>query len=182
MKSVLLSPHHDDETLFASFICQRDHPEIVFCLDEGRERSLEARNAAEILGCDMREWEVKAENPNWNAIEDSIEALASEFEHCYAPTPNFEQNGHSSEAIPRTGWGILQHDMIGHLAAKHFDGRITHYTTYLRWYGRERGRVVIPEPGWVVNKLHALACYRSQIENPVTRPHFLGELWEYVAE
>lgn len=181
MRSVLLSPHHDDETLFASFICQRERPRIVACLDEGPERLDEFMQAVSYLDCDWEQWDIPASNPNWDRMERFISELASKYDHCYAPSFAFEENGHSPAGIPPRGWGILQHDMVGMLAARHFEGRITHYTTYRRWHGRERGQEVsILKWEWVLRKLQALACYRSQIEAPPTMPHFLESLREYV--
>lgn len=181
MPEVLLSPHHDDETLFASFICQRQSPHIIACLDEGEERLGEFNLATSFLGCTWEQWDIPAEKPNWARAERFIAQLASVYDHCYAPAFNFEANGHSPERQPRTGWGILQHDMIGMYAARHFEGRVTHYTTYRRWHGREKGKEVeVLEPDWIERKLKALACYSSQIANPATRPHFLESLREYV--
>lgn len=181
MSSVLLAPHADDETLFASFICLRERPHVVICLDDGEERWEEAARATALLGCTAERWTVPAANPDWSELEWMIAALPAMYDWCYAPSYNFERNGHHEGRKPPTGWGVLQHDMIGWLARKHFGERVTHYTTYLRWHGRETGESVEPEPEWVVRKLQALACYRSQIADPATRPHFLGPLTEYVA-
>jgi hypothetical protein len=54
--------------------------------------------------------------------------------------------------------------------------------TYTRSNGKSRGREVPIERGeWIINKLRAMACYRSQIEIPRLGcwPHFVNDLREY---
>ena len=60
-------------------------------------------------------------------------------------------------------------------------GKITPDTTYTD-KGKSIGRTEVqPEPDWIVRKLCALACYRSQIAIANCREHFTRGLNEYYA-
>ncbi len=59
--------------------------------------------------------------------------------------------------------------------------RVRFYPTYTRPGGRTAAGVrVDPTPAEIAGKLRAMACYRSQIENGLCRPHFLRPLDEYL--
>jgi LmbE family N-acetylglucosaminyl deacetylase len=181
--SVLLAPHHDDESLFASFLILRYRPLVVTVLGRaerqaqhgypggpipGSIREQETAEAMRLLDARWVSWEFSDLNPDWPAISRAIAELAGSFDRCFAPA--VEDEGHG------------QHNHVGALALAHFGrDRVTAYTTYRNGYGRSGGEQVPFDPDWPVLKLRALACYESQIRCPSTGHHFLAGLREYVA-
>ena len=181
--AILLAPHNDDETLFASFLCLKHNPVVVICLYADDHRVAETKCAMEELGNVWMQWPFKADKPDWGAIQAQIRLMAEQYEHCFAPEPAFFANGHDKEKTTPAGWGVLQHDRIGQFALEAFGReRFTGYHTYTRWGGKvTEGTEVEFEPEWLLWKLRALACYRSQVLLPATMPHFAESLREYVA-
>lgn len=160
---LLLSPHYDDETLFASYTLLRHHPLVVFCFAGSPRfgsrdtRIGEAKAAMSVLGC------------QWQEDEDGDlgERLAGfSPETVWAPFP--EPDGHHD------------HNRVGVLAARLWPDRTAFYTTYTTNGRSTAGVPVATEPGWADLKRLALACYESQSSNPATRPHFDRPLDEYV--
>ena len=184
VRSLLLAPHNDDETLFASFLCLRHRPLIVVCLRSMRmaeksyphpefsmtfaEREAETAAAMEILGCEWVQWEIPDTRPNPVPELAAMLALAGEWDQVFAPAV---EDG-----------GQFQHDTIGVLADSIFGAdKVTHYLTYTTGGRSTDGEEVPYEPEWPALKLRALACYETQIKHPSTRAHFLdGGLREYV--
>lgn len=188
MSSVLLAPHNDDDTLFASWTCLRRKPHVVVCLrshsqgDNFARRELETAAAMQILGCSWEQWTFADSAPDWVGLRKEIEELAGSFDHCYAPFPRYVENGHDPSALPPPG-GIFHHDKIGDFAREAFKERCTGYLTYTRWGGKDEHGVPVPyEPEWPLLKLQALACYKSQIIRPEIVPHFLDSQKEFYAD
>ena len=161
MTALVLEPHHDDAVLFSSWNAIRHRAHIVTVLrsvnQEGMgithgEREAESSLAAQILGCRHSQWQEPDSAPDWERIEVELRAYEAALapEHVFAPWP--EARG-----------GNQQHDAIGALAASVFPGRVTHYTTYRTGGPRTTGTPVPYEREWVLLKLRALACFRSQI-------------------
>jgi LmbE family N-acetylglucosaminyl deacetylase len=188
MRALLLSPHNDDEVLFASFLCLRYQPHVVICFRSFRmadpaypggrpvsfrERELETQRAMYALGCKWTQWPLRDDRPNAEELEAWMIGLrdpagADDWDHVFAP------------AIEE--WGHDDHNMVGEVALTVFkDVPITWYLTYTT-HGRSRGTEIEFEPEWVAKKLHAMACYKSQAAHPATRNHFIDNgLREYVA-
>ena len=179
--AIFLSPHNDDETLFGAFTLLRERPRVVTVLrsyiqeQRGtgvtyREREAETEAALDVLGItDWEQWQYPDTDPPWHDIRERLGSL--EAERIYAPA--VERGGHR------------HHNAIGRFANSLWPGRVTFYMTYKRW-GRDRttrGNPVPWEHEWVLLKLRALACYRSQICVPETwtTQHFLGSQVEYYA-
>lgn len=176
MRSLLLAPHSDDETLFASYLILRHKPTVTVCLrspgELGVSRFRETRAAMRILGDpEVETWPYRETQPLPRDFYELLFRRAEEYDHCFAPA--VEEGGHE------------HHNEVGRLALAVFgEHRVTRYLTYTRHGGRSReGTLVEPEPEWVALKLAALACYRSQIDDPATRPWFydLVDLREWVA-
>lgn len=192
MNSLLLSPHNDDEGLFAALLIQRHNPVVVVCLQSFKQgaaghhntRELETAAALDILGCKhWSQWSFPDVSPPWSAIRDAITDLADKFDHVFAPEPRWERNQHTPDAIA-DGYGIAHHDAIGQYALDAFGrDRFTGYLTYTKFGGRDTdGDPLEDVPAEHIQaKLRALACYRSQIALAATRPHFLSNLNEYVS-
>lgn len=196
MTAVLLAPHNDDETLFASFLILRYRPKVIVCLRSermhqrgypggkcsvsrtGRERetgrALAVLREAGIMGeSGFEQWDISDADPDWDEISKRI---ADEVKRANLVIyPAYEEGGVGNE----------QHNRIAEIADELLvaSGRAyLRYTTYTV-VGRSRaGREVEFEPHWPALKMTALACYRSQIAHPATAAHFLdGGLREYVA-
>jgi len=161
---LLLSPHFDDETLFAGLICIRERPLVLFCFDGAPRhgsfdvRWREAQEATRVLGCDalaLRE------------IYETLEERLSVFdpEHVWA-------------SLPEEG-GNADHNFVGEIAERLWPGRVSFYATYTDEGRSEVGYPVPADPEWVQRKREAMACYESQLAHPYTAPHFSAELAEY---
>lgn len=189
VSSVLLSPHHDDECLFAAFTVMREKPKVIIVLESHLQeqrgntyrassssvrspitnavRQDETRAAVSTLagGVSLEFWPFRDDDPDWDAIRERIDALDADV--VYAPCA-YDQGGHE------------HHNRIGTLAADFAPGQVVKYDTYV--FGRTRvtdGIEQIPEPWMVERKFRALACYRSQIG--LWPHHFLAEQREYYA-
>lgn len=171
MRKVLFAPHNDDEALFASYSILKHRLHVIVCLYENEERTRESLKAMRSLGTTLEQWQIKARNPKrWNMIEERMRLIKSDYEHVFAPRPEFEANGHSVDDPSSAAFGILDHDWVGELALRVWGPeRTTFYQTYRRWEGRMReGREVVPETGWTARKLRALSYYKTQHDLPST--------------
>lgn len=184
MSVLLLAPHHDDETLFASFICLRYQPTvvIVYGISEANGVPTETRN--EEL------WRALSHiNPNvgptaiWplsdtKATEEEVEAWMiglrdpsgqDDWDVVFAPAE--EVKGHA------------QHNIVGRLADRVFgDVQVEHYLTYTTppLERSRNGTEIAYEPEWLFRKHAALACHRSAADTPSYR-HFAEDVKEYLA-
>lgn len=178
--TLFLSPHNDDETLFGAFTLLRERPRVVTVLrsfvqeERGtgvtyQEREAENAAALEVLGIgEWEQWPYPDSDPPWDEVRERFASLQPD--RIYAPA--VERGGH------------LHHNAIGELAKAVWPGKVTPYTTYTAWGRTRRGTEVPWKHEWVLLKLRALSCYRSQILVPGTRTthHFLGPQAEYYAE
>lgn len=170
MKSLLLVPHADDETLFASHIVMKHHPDIALAYlpmpkSEQAIRLIEFQFAVrELDGRDVYLWLGGYEGHPID-LEPKLEELRGQYDHVYAPYP--------------MSAGHTEHNLVGYTAAILWPpGSRTFYHTYTRMEGRvHRDNAFVLEPDMVLRKLRALACYKSQIEHPARRPWF-NELLE----
>jgi LmbE family N-acetylglucosaminyl deacetylase len=179
--NVLLSPHNDDETLFAAYTIMQHDCHVVVCLRSAvelerggpsyHEREAETTLAIGRLGpFTWEQWTVLDNTPE--RYESIMEAdLRNEMlklqkrldpERVFAPA--IEAGGH---------W---QHNLVGDLATEVFGPeRVAYYLTYVRGEGRSKGVEVVPTPRQIERKLYALSAYRSQIELDYTRPWFVDD-------
>lgn len=179
MKSLFLSPHNDDETLFGSFTLLREVPFVVVVLRSFvqehrglgilyRHREQETEDALKVLGInEWEQWTFPDDDPPWDLVYDQMAFFRPT--HVYAPLP--EPKGHP------------HHNMIGEAAARIFGSAfVTFYCTYA--YGettRTRGTKVEAPPEHYERKKEALLCYQSQIHEPSTGHHFKDTLDEFYA-
>lgn len=174
MRSVFLSPHNDDETLFGSFILLRYKPHVIICLrsqvQEARgygitynQREGETSKAMSVLGRPWTQWTFSDLDPPWVDIERRIWDI--EADAIFAPFPE----GHE------------HHVMIGELAEKHHGKKVRFYATYTA-DGKSTavGSQVEVEGDWAARKIRALACYVSQASHETCREHFIRDQHEYV--
>jgi LmbE family N-acetylglucosaminyl deacetylase len=166
---ILLSPHDDDNALFAAFTCIRERPLVVVCLDShiqpnrgergcsAAERAAETNAAAKVLGVDIFRLGLSDATVTEAAIETQLfVGFASTEDTVYAPA---EQGGN------------IHHDMVARVARRIFGRHLIEYTTYTKTELWTRGEVeVVPTDAELQRKHHALGFYESQIR--VNRPHF----------
>lgn len=167
-RSLFLSPHNDDETLFGSYSLLRYKPTVIVCLwgttqnGIGGDRVAETEAAMSVLGVtDFRQWGFRDDAPDVAGLERALRDFQGAFDMVFAPM--VEQGGHE------------QHNLIGRLAREVFP-EVRGYATYSRGAGRtQTANEVGFEPGWPALKFSAMACYRSQIGIENTRPWFFDD-------
>ena len=177
---LLLSPHNDDEALFASYIALREKPKVIVCLDGGpgqknrvdpEVRVAESAAAMEILGCQFEHLGFPVDIQDWAPVAERL-AGERDVEHVWAPVP--EPGGHR------------HHNRLSAVALQVFGpDRVSFYSTYRcddsGWPIRTmHGHPVeFGDDEWPTLKRAALDCYVSQIESTGTRMHFERPLDEY---
>ena len=179
MTDLLLSPHNDDEALFASYIALRERPKVIVCLLGGRkkdyplptERAAESRTAMRILGCEFEQLWFACDPAQWDLVELRLRE-EPEPDRVWVPTP--EPGGHS------------HHNKLARVAHDIWPGKLSYYSTYrceeTGWPVRTtHGHPVNVDPAWPTLKRQALDCYRTQIARAGTRMHFERSLDEYEA-
>lgn len=169
MTEILLSPHNDDETLFAAFTLLRRKPLVVIVTDSwvqfnrgdgitADQRWWETLEAMQILGCSAFRLGVRDDALTTAGLVDAF-ARFGRPSRVYAPAV---QHGHP------------HHDLVSVAADEAFAGiPIERYCTYSqirRSYANVGVRRIDGTDHEHVLKQAALACYRSQM--PRSRHHF----------
>jgi LmbE family N-acetylglucosaminyl deacetylase len=184
--NLLISPHNDDETLFAAFTLCRERETIwVVVVFDGYVQALRGEpvthleRRAETVAA-LKELGVvnppifggfNDAEPDWVLrVGNFLRALKNNIDPTIVYVPQWETSGHE------------QHNVLCSLVTSVWmTGAVIKYTTYTT-AGKSVGRREIhPEPDWAVRKLRALACYRSQITVENCREHFMRGLHEYYA-
>lgn len=164
--NLLLTPHADDEVLFAAFTMLRHRPRVAICFPSARdygdtqERLEESRAAAAILGAGPVE--------QWDGID--IEAKMREVDARIKPALVFAPNIDASHP---------EHREVARAAALVFTDRIRWYHTYNDGGKARSGDPVPFEAGWADKKRAALACFKTQLAHPRARAFFADDLAEY---
>lgn len=169
---LFLSPHHDDESLFGAITLMREKPLVIICTSSHIQpergdlgctdeiRSQETINAMAIAGCPVVFLGIR----DTDLTEEILTERLKEFnpDKVYAP------------AIQG---GNFQHDIVGNVAKKLFEGRVQHYTTYTKTELHTTGKVEIkPTSQELEIKKRMLDCYESQLNLKSTLPHFMAVL------
>lgn len=163
---LLLSPHNDDESLFASYTIMREKPLVVICTDSyiqyergdqitAEQRRNETREAMRILDAPVIFLGIKDTELTGDKLEEVLKYFKADV--VYAP------------AIQG---GNAQHDIVGQVAKLVFPN-VIQYTTYTRdvlW--TQGSQEIIPTQSERIKKNQALDCYKSQINLGSTAPHF----------
>lgn len=186
-KTVLLAPHHDDETLFASCLTLEHQPDLIICTRaevqaarglpiQQEDRLAETMAAWRHLSPEDRpviQWPYSdiEEKTDWLALADAIAKLPDKYDRVIAPAPEPERGHRHHDTVGRTALDVFGRD------------RTILYLTYARGSGRSTWGEEVPfkQPDWILAKLRALACYATQVREASTRPWFVDPLTEYVA-
>jgi hypothetical protein len=176
---LLVSPHNDDESLFASWTILREKPLVVVVFDgyvqqnrgldiTWQQRRAETEAACEILGVPV---EFLGFRDDQAAIWVEVRRRIEEFKPEAVWAPAFEGLGHA------------QHNVV----ADACEGLpvVDRYLTYTTAGKSTGGRVVpILDGSWIALKHRALACYESQLSldpRVACWPHFTRDMTEYYA-
>lgn len=193
--ALLLAPHNDDETLFASFLIQREHPLVVVCFKATKQtsagvtastRERETQAALEHLDPSYRADGYE----QWDDLDDTdpmtrtssariLTRLVAGQVEAMAATKVI------APAVEPVG-GHPQHDAVGMVASEiceHLGLPLVRYSTYRDGRGRSGHRnqfsQVEPTGDEIRRKLLALACYESQHGLWSTAHHFLCDQNEW---
>jgi len=164
---LLLSPHNDDECLFAAYTLMREKPLVIVVTDSdlatgvtAQQRREESRRACELLGVPvvflgMNDGMLEQQKAD---LRSRLEPFASQpWSHVYAPAI---QGGHRD------------HDALGEVVSTMFSP-VSFYATYAAGeLFSPAGSEIEPTPDEVERKNRALDCYPSQIRLARTLSRF----------
>lgn len=166
---LLLSPHNDDECLFAAYTLMREKPLVIIVTDsdahlaEGvsahhrREESIRACEllAVPVVFLGLQDGRLEQQKVD---LKRRLEPFASQpWTHVYAPAI---QGGHRD------------HDAVGDVVSSIFSP-VSYYSTYAAGECfTPTGREIVPTPAEVELKNRALDCYPSQIRLALTESRF----------
>lgn len=163
---VLLSPHNDDEALFAAFTILRHRPRVVVCYPSERDygdaatREAESREAVELLGgSGFEQWK-------GGDLVAAMRDLDARMHPARVWAPD-EQASHP------------QHVAVSRAAREVFGDRVIPFHTYDQTGKVRTGKLVPYEPAWVHHKLRALCRYTTQATHPRSGVFFTWDLSEY---
>lgn len=154
---VLLSPHNDDESLFAAYTIMREKPLVIIVTDSNRqegvtaqERREETMRACEILGVPVEFLGLEDGSLGELDLTRELQSLNTRlWEYVYAPAI---QGGHND------------HDVVGRIASKLFPST-RYYSTYTKDnYDPFGQHSIVPTAVEIDIKNDALACYKSQLK------------------
>lgn len=180
-RALLLTPHADDETLFAAFLMIRHRPHVAVVFPSPSEygdtaaRLEESRAACTVLGAGPVE-QVPGVRGNETAAQ--LCEKFRELDGRIRPLRVFAPSAASSHP---------DHVAVALAAVAVFGDRLVRFHTY-DMRGAISGalakvRTGEPTPfeaGWPERKRAALACYRSQIAHPRARQFFEWDAAEYL--
>jgi LmbE family N-acetylglucosaminyl deacetylase len=167
---IFLSPHSDDEILFGAYTIMREKPLVVICThatmqgDNGYERAMESYRAMKMLGASVMFLGIDEDKLTEELLEEKLNPLIDDETLIYAP--EYEVDGNP------------QHNIVA-IVAKRLDWGTQTYKTYSGLEDRTIGKEVIPTTKELELKKKAMACYKTQIENPNTA-HYFETTKEYV--
>lgn len=168
MKALFLSPHNDDETLFASDVLLTEKPLVVIVTDSWIQfnrgdgitpdrRWNETVEAMKILKCPVMRLGLRDDVLDESNLKHALKRFEG-FDIVYAPALQ---------------GGNFHHDMVNKVAKEVFGDRVAQYATYARGEFYTKGPIEIELSAENLElKNRALDCYQSQINLPSTKGHF----------
>lgn len=172
---LFISPHSDDAVLFATYTILREKPIIVTVThstlqgDNGFERVLEDYSASKILGVPILFLGIDEDKLNKEILLYKLgELLWQENYIDCIYLPAYEENGNP------------HHNLINKVIKDNcsLGIEIKEYKTYSGLEDRTIGKEIIPTEQELELKKKAMACYKTQIENPLTN-HYFNNFNEY---
>lgn len=166
---LLLSPHNDDECLFAAYTLMREKPLVIIVTDsdtqlaEGitaHQRRDESRRACELLGVPVVFLGLK---------DGTLEQQKGDLKRRLEP---FASQSWARVYAPAVQGGHKDHDTVGDVVSSMFSP-VSYYATYAQGeFFTPAGREIEPTQEEVEHKNRALDCYSSQIQLPQNKFHF----------
>ena len=166
---VFLSPHSDDAVLFAAYTILREKPLVVTVThatmqgDNGEERVLEDYRAMRVLGVSLTHLGIDEDKLTEDVLREKLQVFPPDTLYFI---PEYEREGNP-------------HHNIVHDTVRRMTDNYREYKTYTGLEDRTVGIEVIPTPEELALKKRAMACYKTQIENPNTA-HYFNVTNEYV--
>jgi LmbE family N-acetylglucosaminyl deacetylase len=169
MNNLFISPHNDDETLFAAYTLLREKPLVLMVTDgfiqfnrgepiSAKQRREETIGAMQVLDCPVYFAGLR---------DDMLDEWM--LKRLFADFKNFHK-----VFIPALQGGNPHHDLIHNVAKESFPNTIQ-YATYSKnehFTPLKDGLEVKPTDQEYGLKQLALDCYQSQIKLLATYPHF----------
>lgn len=181
-RALLLTPHADDEALFASFLILRYRPHVVVCFPSTGDygdtatRLEESRAAVSILGGGPVE-QLAGVDPETTAAQlcEKFRALDARIRplRVFAPSDDTSHPDHAAVALAAVA---VFGDRLTRFQTYNFRGAIEGVAAKVR-----RGEPVPFDAGWHAKKIAALACYKTQLAHPRARQFFAWDSAEYTA-
>lgn len=182
---LLISPHTDDETLFSAFTIQREKPQVVIVYDS----YIQVQRGHAAAGRTVRRNESIAACKELGVAEPIFLGFDDSADHSLDIEKRMMQAFRSFENVeavwcPASEWdGHQQHNIVASICDLVFMDCIeAKYLTYTRSKGKSTSSTLVkPDTSWIIPKLKALACYKTQIEIVALGcwPHFLRDQNEY---
>lgn len=163
MAKYFISPHSDD-IIFATYTILREKPIVVTVThstmqgDNGFERVLEDYKASKILNVPIMFLGIDEDKLTKETLEEKLRLL-SDDEYPEIWIPEYEEDGNP------------QHNTVNRVAKNIFPN-IKTYKTYSGLEDRTIGKEIIPTKEELEIKKRVMACYKTQIENPLTNHYF----------
>jgi LmbE family N-acetylglucosaminyl deacetylase len=165
--NLFISPHNDDECLFACYTLIREHPVVVIATDSVRQEKLgvtaeqrreESLRALSALRITPKFLGIRDEELSIEGLGDALGAFKKyKFNIVYAPS--FYKDGNSD------------HNIVSAVAKDLWGEKVVFYATYTKTDLHRRGTLeIIPSDLEVDLKNKALDAYVSQIK--INKPHF----------
>lgn len=173
--NLLISPHDDDQNLFACFTLMREKPLVVVCLDSyiqpkrgeigcsHNERAVESLRAAILIGHLVTRLGLPDDEPLEDLRASLREYLGGSF---YTDPTHFDK-----VYIPAYhDGGNIHHNLVAEVTREVFPNAIQ-YPTYISTDLMVKGNIeIVPTQEEIELKNKALACHKSQVR--INRPHF----------
>ena len=166
---IFLSPHNDDEALFGAYTIMREKPMVVVVThstlqgNNGHKRAMESYKAMKVLEAPVCFLGIDEDKLTEDTLYKKL--LTFPFDTFYY-IPEYERDGNP-------------HHNIVHETVRRMTDNYTVYQTYSGLEDRAMGREIVPTEKELELKKKAMACYKTQIENPNTA-HYFETYAEYV--
>lgn len=167
---LLLSPHNDDECLFAAYTLIREKPLVIIATDSDAQlagwgitadqRREESRRACELLGVAVVFLGLK---------DGTLDQQRADLKRWLKP---FASLAWTLVYAPAVQGGHTDHDALGEVVSSMFSP-VSYYATYASGeVFTPAGNEVEPTQEEIDRKNSALDCYPSQIGLPENKQHF----------